>query len=250
MSGSFSFKPISGKVFGAVAEGGDVRELDVDSFCDLYSAFLKFGFLVIPGQHLSEAENIQFAERFGKLEFGALPLANEHKQKDCSFDQINPLDSQSIRTNFGNEAWHTDSTYWPVSSKCAMLSALKVPETGGETQLAEARAGYDSLSVEIQEMIADLGAYHSTEFSQANDLGDFPKRDKNSIYHGEAYFRPLVKVHPETGRKCLFIGRHAFGIPGMVRDESRDLLNTLLQAIVSDESACTLLERRGRACLG
>ena len=164
-------------------------------------------FLVIPGQHLSEAENIQFAERFGKLEFGALPLANEHKQKDGSFDQIIPLDSQRMRTNVGNEAWHTDSTYWPVSSKCAMLSALKVPETGGETQLADARAGYDSLSVEIQEMIADLGAYHSTEFSQANDLGDFPKRDKNSIYHGEAYFRPLVKVHPETGgNACLLVG--------------------------------------------
>ena len=116
-----------------------------------------------------------------------------------------------------------------------MLSALKVPETGGETQLADARAGYDSLSDEMQELIADLGAYHSTEFSQANDLGDFPRRDKNSIYHGEAYFRPLVKVHPETGRKCLFIGRHAFGIPGMVRDQSRDLLKTLLQTIVSDE---------------
>ena len=117
-----------------------------------------------------------------------------------------------------------------------MLSALKVPERGGETQLADARAGYDSLSDQMREFIADLGAYHSTEFSQANDLGDFPRREKNSIYHGEAYFRPLVKVHPETGRKCLFIGRHAFGIPGMVRDQSRELLNTLLQAIVSDES--------------
>ena len=236
MSGKFSYKKIQDKVFGAVAEGGDVRELDFDSFCDLYNAFLKFGFLVIPGQHLSEVENIQFAERFGKLEFGALPLANEHKQENGSFDQIIPLDTQRMRTNLGNEAWHTDSTYWPISSKCAMLSALKVPERGGETQLADARAGYDSLSDEMREYIADLGAYHSTEFSQANDLGDFPRREKNSIYHGEAYYRPLVKVHPETGRKCLFIGRHAFGIPGMVRDQSRELLNTLLQAIVSDES--------------
>jgi alpha-ketoglutarate-dependent taurine dioxygenase len=75
MSGTFSYKNIPGKVFGAVAEGRDVRELDADSFRDLYAAFLKFGFLVMPGQHLSEAENIQFAERFGKLEFGALPLA-------------------------------------------------------------------------------------------------------------------------------------------------------------------------------
>ena len=235
MSGTFSYKKIPGKAFGAVAEGGDVRELNAASFRDLYAAFLKFGFLVMPDQHLSEAENIQFAERFGKLEFGALPLANEHKQEDGSFDQIISLDTQRMRTNVGNEAWHTDSTYWPISSKCAMLSALKVPEKGGETQLADARAGYDSLSDEMQELIADLGAYHSTEFSQANDLGDFPRRDKNSIYHGEAYFRPLVKIHPETGRKCLFIGRHAFGIPGMARDQSRELLNTLLQAIVSDE---------------
>ena len=236
MSGTFSYKKIPGKVFGAVAEGGNVRELDADSFSDLYAAFLKFGFLVMPGQHLSEAENIQFAERFGKLEFGALPLANEHKQEDGSFDQIISLDTQRMRTNVGNEAWHTDSTYWPISSKCAMLSALKVPEKGGETQLADARAGYDSLSDDMQELIVDLGAYHSTEFSQANDLGDFPKREKNSIYHGEAYFRPLVKTHPETGRKCLFIGRHAFGIPGMARDQSRELLSTLLHAIVSSQS--------------
>ena len=236
MSGLFSYKKIAGKVFGAVAEGGDVRELDADSFRKLYGAFLEFGFLVMPGQHLSEAENIEFAERFGKLEFGALPLANEHKQKDGTFDQIISMDTQRMRTNVGNEAWHTDSTYWPISSKCAMLSALKVPEKGGETQLADARAGYDSLGDEMQEMIADLGAYHSTEFSQANDLGHFPKRDKNSIYHGEAYLRPLVKTHPETGRKCLLIGRHAFGIPDMPRAQSRELLNSLLQAIVGDES--------------
>ena len=80
-------------------------------------------------------------------------------------------------------------------------------------------------------------------------LAIFSKRDKNSIYHGEAYFRPLVKVHPETGRKSLFIGRHAFGIPGMVRDESRDLLKTLLQAIVSDESASTPIAGASGTCL-
>ncbi|HAT60416.1 MAG TPA: hypothetical protein DCS60_06550, partial [Opitutae bacterium] len=53
---------------------------------------------------------------------------------------------------------------------------------------------------------------------------------------GEAYFRPLVKKHPETGRKCLFIGRHAFGIPGLTRKKSRELLAVLLQAIVEDEN--------------
>ena len=80
-----------------------------------------------------------------------------------------------------------------------MLSALKVPNAGGQTELADMRAGYASLPRELQQQIESLSAYHSTEFSQANDLGDFPERDKNSIYHGEAYLRPLVKVHPETG---------------------------------------------------
>ena len=79
-----------------------------------------------------------------------------------------------------------------------------------------------------------MSAYHSTEFSQANDLGDFPERDKNSIYHGEAYLRPLVKVHPETGVKSLFIGRHAFGIPGLSRQRSRELLAQLLEHVVAE----------------
>ena len=234
MSGLFSYTKISGKVFGAVAEGGDVRELDADSFRQLYDAFLEFGFLVIPNQHLTEAENIQFAERFGKLEFGALPLANEHKQKDGTFNQIISMDTQRMRTNVGNEAWHTDSTYWPISSKCAMLTAHTVPDTGGETELADTRDAYEDLSVEMKARIEHLSAFHSTQYSQANDVGDFPEQAEGTIYHGEAYLRPLVKVHPETGKKNLFIGRHAFGIPGLTRTESRSLLKELMDFVVSE----------------
>ena len=110
-----------------------------------------------------------------------------------------------MRTNVGNEIWHTDSTYQPVSSKCAMLSAVTVPDVGGETELADMRHAYQCLSSELREKIDGLGAYHSTQFSQANDLGDFPPQD-DRIYHGEAYFRPLVKIHAETGQPALFIG--------------------------------------------
>ena len=235
MRAKFSYSKIVDKGFGAIGIGGDLRALDQEDFNELYSAFLEYGFLIFPNQHLNEAENIDFAKRFGELEFGALPLANEHKQEDGSFNNIIPLNTQRMRTNVGNEAWHTDSTYWPISSKCAMLSALKVPSAGGETQLADARAGYDALSADLKASIEELGAYHSTEFSQGNDLGDFPKRDKSSIYHGEAYYRPLVKVHPETGRRSLLIGRHAFGIPGLSRNKSRELLARLLQVVVGDE---------------
>ncbi len=229
-----TIKPIDGKVFGAIVTGVSLVDMDDKTFKTLYQAFLEYGFLVLPEQFLSEQQNIEFGKRFGELEFGALPLANQHRNDDGSFSTLVKLDSQRMRTNRGNEAWHTDSTYWPVSSKCAMLSALKVPNVGGQTELADMRAGYASLPIDLQEQIESLSAYHSTEFSQANDLGDFPERDKNSIYHGEAYLRPLVKVHPETGVKSLFIGRHAFGIPGLSRQRSRELLAQLLEHVVAE----------------
>ena len=229
-----TIKPIEGKVFGAIVTGVSLVDMDDKTFKTLYQAFLEYGFLVLPEQFLSEQQNIEFGKRFGELEFGALPLANQHRNDDGSFSTLVKLDSQRMRTNRGNEAWHTDSTYWPVSSKCAMLSALKVPKVGGQTELADMRAGYASLPIDLQEQIESLSAYHSTEFSQANDLGDFPERDKNSIYHGEAFLRPLVKVHPETGVKNLFIGRHAFGIPGLSRQRSRELLAQLLEHVVAE----------------
>ncbi len=231
---NFRIEPIADKVFGAVVSDVDLATIDNATFDELYQTFLEFGFLVFPEQFLSEQQNIEFAQRFGELEFGALPLANQRRSDNGEFTQIIDVDTQRMRTNIGNEAWHTDSTYWPVSSKCALLSAVKVPKQGGQTELADMRAGYATLPDELRERAEALSAFHSTEYSQANDLGDFPQRDKNSIYHGEAYLRPLVKTHPETGVKNLFIGRHAFGIPGLSRDESRQLLKLLLDHVVSE----------------
>lgn len=228
--------PMPDKVFGATVTGVKLAELTDDSFTKIHQAFLTYGFLLFPGQFLSDTENIAFGERFGELEFGANPMSNQHRHRDGSYGQVFDVDTQRMRTNVGNEAWHTDSTYKPLSSKCAMLSAVTVPTKGGETALADQRAAYEALDQATQDRIANLSAYHSTEFSQANDLGDFPPRETDSIYHGEAYLRPMVKMHPETGRPNLFVGRHAFGIPGLERSESRALLKQLIDFVVSDES--------------
>ncbi|XOV87783.1 MAG: TauD/TfdA dioxygenase family protein [Pseudomonadota bacterium] len=231
-----SFEPIRDKVFGALVTGVRLNDLSDAAFAEIHAAFLRYGFLVFPGQHLTDAENIAFGERFGKLEFGALPLANQEKREDGSYGEIYSLVTQRMRTNLGNEAWHTDSTYWPISSKCALLSAVSVPEEGGETELADMRAGYAALDPAIRDQIEHLSAYHSTQYSQANDVGDFPPTKPGTIYHGEAYLRPLVKTHPETGVRSLFVGRHAFGIPGLSREESRNLLRSLVEFVVSDPS--------------
>ena len=232
---AINITPIADKTFGAVVTGIALRDIDEAEFALIRQAFLDFGFLLFPGQFLSEQENIAFGERFGTLEFGGLPMANVEKNPDDSWGDVIPMSTQRMRTNVGNEAWHTDSTYWPVSSKCAMLSAVIVPENGGETELADMRAGYEALDDDTRRRIEPLSAYHSTQFSQANDVGDFPETREGTIYHGEAYLRPLVKTHPETGRRNLFVGRHAFGIPGLSRKESRDLLVSLVEFVVADE---------------
>jgi alpha-ketoglutarate-dependent taurine dioxygenase len=231
-----NIEPIPDKVFGAVVTGVKLNALEGDEFSRIQAALLQHGFLVFPQQFLTAEENIEFGQRFGELEFGGLPMANVHRNEDGSYGEVIPLDSQRMRTNVGNEAWHTDSSYMPVSSKCAMLSAVIVPDQGGETELADMRAGYAALDQPTKDSIEHLSAYHSTQYSQANDVGDFPPMQEGTIYHGEAYLRPLVKVHPETGVKNLFVGRHAFGIPGLPRQESRALLQSLVDFVVSEPS--------------
>jgi alpha-ketoglutarate-dependent taurine dioxygenase len=237
--GDMTITPIAGKTFGATITGVDLRRLGDEQFEAIRAAFLEHGFLLFPGQHLDEQASADFGRRWGELEFGGQPLANQRKHKDGTYGEIFDVDSQLMRTNIGNETWHTDSTYKPISSKCAMLSAVVVPDEGGQTELADQRAAYAALDQATKERIAGLSAYHSTVYSQANDLGDFPQSNGDGIYgtvyHAEAYLRPLVKVHPETGIPNLFVGRHAFGIPGLPRDESRALLRSLIEFVVSDE---------------
>jgi len=220
--------------FGAIVTDVRLASLSDAQFEEIHANFLDYGFLLFPEQFLTDKENIKFGQRFGELEFGALPIANQKRNPDRSWGHIYRLNSRQMLTNVGNEAWHTDSTYQPLSSKCALLSAVKVTQSGGETELADMRAGYAALDSSTKSQIAKLSAFHSTQYSQANDLGDFIETKSDGLYHGEAYLRPLVKTQPETGTKNLLVGRHAFGIPGLERDASRVLLADLVKTAVSD----------------
>ena len=229
--------PVENKQFGAVVTGVKLANLSDNEFETLKLAFLDYGFLVFPELFSAKEDSISFAERFGNLEFAATSvLSNQEVDENRSAGQVLDMDSQRMRMIVGNSFWHTDSTYQPHSAKCGMLSAVVIPEQGGGTALADTRSAYATLDQATKDRVENLSAYHSNQYSQANDLGDFPDIQPGTIYHGEAYLRPLVKVHPETGVKSLIIGRHAFGIPGLARDEGRELLQLLLDHVVSDEA--------------
>ena len=228
MGTGFDVEPLDAS-FGAIVTGLELAHVDKATFAQLYDTWLEYALLVFPDQHLSNEDQVAFAERFGDLEFDLAPLSNVRsdgtvRAEDKDDDVINILK--------GNMGWHHDSTYMPVQAKGAVFTAHVVPPVGGETGWADMRAAYDALDAATRNRIADLSAYHSLYYSQAK-MGHKPK--ENSDYSGYGFhgqeppLRPLVKVHPETGRRSLTIGRHAYGIPGLADDESTELLAELVE---------------------
>lgn len=215
---------------GAVVTDLSLARMDAPAWKAVERAFHDHGVLVFPGQHLTEEEQIAFANRFGEIEL----LAADPAQKAVPISNQKPdgmvmgPDEHRYKSLRGNEGWHTDSSYMPLAAKASVLSAQVVPSAGGETEWADMRAAYDALDEATRGRIAGLSAHHSLYHSQAQ-IGHVVKTGAGYGFHTKgAPLRPLVKVHPVTGRPALFIGRHAYGIPGLPEEESRQLLSDLV----------------------
>jgi alpha-ketoglutarate-dependent taurine dioxygenase len=216
---------------GAVVTNVALAELDDVAWEEIHAAFLTYAVLVFPGQHLNDESQARFAARFGKLEqmspkgeTPTFPIANIKPDGTLTREA-----DEQYRILKGNEAWHTDSTYMPVASKAAMLSALVVPTQGGETEFADMRAAWDALEPARQRQLESLSAYHSFYYSQARH-GYIHNTDQIYGFHDKgAPLRPIVKTHPETGRKSIYTGRHAHNIAGMTPEASEVFLDELLE---------------------
>jgi len=213
--------------FGAIVRNVRLASIDEATFQTVHDAWLEYALLIFPDQHLTRDEQIAFARRFGNLEFAIAPISNV--KPDGSLRQSD--DDDVVKVLKGNMFWHADSTYMPVQAKGAVFSAEIVPEEGGETGWADMRAAYDALDAATRAKVESLSAYHSLRYSQAK-LGHKPKQGSEysgyGFHDGPVPLRPLVKTHPETGRKSLLIGRHAHAIPGMDERESESFLETLV----------------------
>ncbi|MCE7998849.1 MAG: TauD/TfdA family dioxygenase [Rhodobiaceae bacterium] len=237
MDQSFSLQPLE-KTFGVVVTGLDVRNLDEETFAALYAVWLDYSLLIIPGQHLSKSEQRSFALKFGDLVPGLEAVEISNVYPDGSLRD--KPDDDMMKIIRGNMHWHQDNTYMPLQAKGAVFSAKIVPEKQGDTAFADMRAAYDALDETTKQFISAKTAYHSLAHSQAQ-LGEETKATA-SEYSGygldveDTPLRPLVKVHPETGRKSLAAGRHAYGIPDLSSQESDRLIAKLNAFSVEDAS--------------
>jgi alpha-ketoglutarate-dependent taurine dioxygenase len=228
MAGQLDIHPLDA-TFGAVVRNVRLAGIDDATFAAIHEAWLEYALLIFPDQHLTRDEQIAFAKRFGALEFAIAPISNvkaDGTLRESDEDDV-------VKVLKGNMFWHADSTYMPVQAKGAVFSAEIVPQEGGETGWADMRAAYDALDAATRERVEQLSARHSLHYSQAK-LGHKPKPGSDysgyGFHDGPVPLRPLVKTHPETGRKSLLVGRHAHAVTGMSESESETFLQSLVDA--------------------
>ncbi len=241
----FDIRRIS-DVAGAEIFGVDLKQPVSDTLKDaIMRAFLEFHVLVFRGQDLTKDEQHQFSLNFGTLEHHVGRLADGtpfpivHTVTNLDADG-NPTEKTVAK---GNYHWHTDKSYHAIPSLMSMLHAKEIPPKGGDTQFANTRMGYASLSPAMKERIADMQVEHSWEASRRNVGAPPPseeqKRERPPVTH------PLVRTHPDTGDKTIYLGHHVSHIVGLPKDESDALLEELTEHTTQPKFTYTHQWRQG-----
>jgi alpha-ketoglutarate-dependent 2,4-dichlorophenoxyacetate dioxygenase len=233
---TLSIRPLNPEFAGEVSGVDITRPLSRDEVAAIEAGMDRYAVLVFHDQHLSDDAQRAFTRNFGSLESspgGHIATAAERRlpldmQDASNLDKDHkPLarDDRRRMFNLGNRLWHSDSSYRAVPAKYSLLSGRIVVERGGHTEFADMRAAYDALDVATKAEIEDLVCEHSLMFSRGT-LGFTELSDAE-----REMFRPvrqrLVRTHPVSGRRSLFLSAHAGAIVGWPVPEARAFLRDL-----------------------
>jgi taurine dioxygenase len=206
------------------------RGLDDATFATVYGAFLRHQVLVFPPQDLPPARQVEFARRFGELQIHV--MNQYHADAHPELYRLSNLDEKGRpngkHPDKGTLAWHTDGSWQRVTGQATIIYGEVMPASGvgGETHFCDMYGAYDRLSPQWKARIAGLRAVHNLDFSRNRRHAEEPlteeqKRARPPVDH------PVVRTHPETGRKCLYLGDHAEYIVGLPYEEGRALIEEL-----------------------
>src|SRR5262249_22912009 len=222
--------------FVAEVTGVDLaRPLAVAQRECLQEAIGRYGVLIVPGQSLDDDHLLALGRSFGEIE---PPRNHRVKQRlkraelaDVSNldtdNRVRPREDHRRLDQLGNRLWHSDASFRSEPGALSMLLAHVVPPVGGETEFADLRAAYDALPEDLKAKIEDLVAEHSI-FHSRGQLGfaDYTEAERAALPPAH---HPLVRVHPGSRRKTLYMGAHASHILGWPVPEGRLLLRDLLE---------------------
>ena len=221
---------------GGEVSGVDLNNLDDDTFAEIHRAFLDRGVLFFRNQDLSPEAQIEFARRFGEPEIYPFKAGNANFSPHPSgFDEIVRLEHDHARPGYEN-VWHTDVSWMVEPSLGSVLRAIELPDHGGDTLFADARQVYDSLHEGMKTWIDGLEADHDW-------LNTFGRRlDPDVLARFRAQHpgatHPVVRTHPETGRKSIYISPFVVHVRSLDALQSRALLDHLVTLISRPDFHC------------
>ena len=231
-----AFRQIHPVFVGEVSGVDLTRPLTPDDAAALDAGINKYAVLVFRDQDLSDEQQMAFTRNFGVIEDarGGNITKPQDKRLVVGMNDVSNLgkdgrplarDSRQRLFNLGNCLWHSDSSFRPVPAKYSLLSARVVNPKGGNTEFADMRAAYDALDDETKQEIDELVCEHTQMYSRGS-LGflDFTDEEKAMF---KPVLQPLVRRHPQTGRKSLYLSSHAGAIIGWTMPEARVLLRDL-----------------------
>lgn len=225
-------------VFAAEVQGIDLRQpTDADLAAKIEAAMDEFAVLVFRDQVLDESQQMTFTRALGPVDMGLLKVLQRRSRfKEAGMIDISNVDLESqilerddprLITMLANQLWHSDSSFKQPSAKYSLLLACILPEQGGETEFADMRAAYDALPDDVRGEIEGLVAEHSA-FHSRIQLGDQQYTPEDLAKYPTVEW-PVVRTHPGSRRKTLFIGAHATRIVERPVPEGRLLLSELLE---------------------
>tara|TARA_Y100000588_G_C14191154_1_gene898045 strand:- start:499 stop:1365 length:867 start_codon:yes stop_codon:yes gene_type:complete len=215
--------PLS-ELMGAEVIGLDLKiPLTEDLKRKIFSAFLDYQLLVFRNQTLTKSEQVVFSRQFGVLEKHTL---TNKGSADSPFVHIvtNLNESGEPTGKVKSTLWHSDKSFREAPSMATLLHAKILPPNGGDTCFANMYAAYEALPRDTKSELEPLNIVHSWELSRDN-IGR--KLSQKEIDDAPPMIHPLIREHPDTGRKCLFLGMHASHIEGQDISESRSEIEAL-----------------------
>ncbi len=238
-------KPIAGAL-GAEISGVDLRDVDDATFDDIHEAWLEHQVVFFRDQDITLEQQIAFSKRFGEIHHHPFIKGMEDYP-----DILEIIKEESDTRAFGS-TWHTDQMFNPKPAKATILYAKETPDAGGDTMFVNMYQAYDTLSEPMKAMIGNVKTWNvgsRKKLSETDKMGSSTEgrykgnekmaakvRDPGDLITEAAH--PLVRTHPETRKKALYLGNHAIGLHGFNDKEARPVIDYLMQHAVQPEMTC------------
>ncbi|MCO6416323.1 TauD/TfdA family dioxygenase [Siccirubricoccus sp. KC 17139] len=236
-------RKVSGAV-GAEIDGVDLAEASDGEIADIRAALNAHGVVFFHNQRLNAEQQKALARRFGEI------FVHPNFRGSGADPEVVTIRREPGDTSVVGEEWHADTTMCPAPPMGAILYGIEVPEWGGDTLFASQAAAYEALSPGMKRMLEGLRAVHSDRRVAGPQAGMNARRAtkvrEDEEWRETISLHPVVRTHPETGRKMLFVNHsYTVGFEGMTEAESRPLLHYLLEHGHRPEFTCRFQWRSG-----